>query len=317
MNWRHISRVLLVLGGLASIAAIIGFFWSTPFYKDKRIKIDCYTERMLSFGTKVDSLTVRYKGEIIDDVWKLRFILNNVGMQSVIGSGSSSVLLNNQLVISIDSSYHIISYDINKNDFEANYNQLENSFIIGFRKWKPNEKMQIEVLLTPKNNTGYPLVTVNEREVTGAKLVFNNVDYAKIEDSSNNVDWLINLKLNYPKFIFKIAKYLGLFFFCIFAIAPIVITVQFIQGKITYNNWKKRNWKKFLKELEYSQIPEDERQQYKTKPYNVPKEFHTQFTSIPEAPEPENIGMLILELTIFILFFCPFAVYAMFAWINL
>ena len=128
---------------------------------------------------------------------------------------------------------------------------------------------------------------------------------------------MINLKLNYPKFIFKIAKYLGLFFFCIFAIAPIVITVQFIQGKITYNNWKKRNWKKFLKELEYSQIPEEERQQYKTKPYNVPKEFHTQFTSIPEAPEPENMGMLILELTIFILFFCPFAVYAMFAWINL
>lgn len=317
MKWKYIARVLLVLGGLASIVAIIGFFWSTPFYKEKKIKIDCYTERMLSFGTKVDSLTVRYKGEVIDDVWKLRFVLNNVGMQSVIGSGSSSVLLNNQLVINIDSNYHIISYNINKNDFEANYNQLENSFIIEFRKWKPKEKMQIEVLLTPKNNTGCPLVTVDEREVTGAKLVFNNVDYAKIEDFSDNLDWLTNLKLNYPKFIFKIAKWFGLAVFVLLILTPIVLLVRFIDGKIKYGKWKKMNWKKFLKELENSEIPKEERQQYKTKPYNVPKEFHKQFTSIPEAPDPESIGEFILMLIFCTFLLCPFVVYALFAWINL
>ncbi len=318
MHWNNTKKVLLVLGGLASLATVIAFFWSTPFYKDKKIKIECYTERMLSFGTKVDSLTVQYKGEKIDDVWKLRFVLNNVGMQSVIGSGSSSAILNERLIITIDTNYQVISYNVSKNDFDANYEQSENSFTIMFKKWKPNEMMQIEVLMTPiNNNKDYPSVSFNERDVTGAKVIIHTVDYAKIEDSSNNLDWLINLKMNYPKFIFKFSKWFYLFFFVFFVIAPIVFIVQFIQGKTSYSNWKKRNLKTFLKELENSQIPEDERQQYKLKPYNVPKDYHEQFTSIPEAPDPESIGELLGMVICIIVILCLYAVYALFAWFNL
>lgn len=318
MHWNSTKKILLILGGLASLATVIGFFWSTPFFKEKKIKIECYTERMLSFGTKVDSLTVQYKGEKIDDVWKLRFVFNNVGMQSIIGSGSSSALLNDRLIINIDTNYQVISYNVSKNDLDANYLQTENSFTIMFKKWEPNEMMQIEVLMTPINkNMDYPSISLNEREVTGAKVIFRIVDYAKIEDSSNNLDWLINLKLNYPKFIFKISKWFYLFFFVMFVITPIVFIVQFIRGKTTYSNWKKRNWKRFLKELENSQIPEDERQQYKLKPYNVPKDYHEQFTSIPEAPDPESIGELLGILIILLVFLCFFSVYALFAWFNL
>lgn len=318
MHSNSTKKILLILGGLASLVTVIGFFWSTPFYKEKKLKIECYTERMLSFGTKVDSLTVQYKGEKIDDVWKLRFVLNNVGMQSIVGSGSSSALLNDRLIIDVDTNYQVISYNVSKNDLDASYQKSENSFTIMFKKWKPNEIMQIEMLMTPvNNNKDYPLISVNERDVTGAKVIFHIVDFAKIEDSSNNLDWLINLKLNYPKFLFKIAKYFGLFVFGMFGLVPIILVVQFVQGKKAYNNWKKRNWKQFLIELDNSQIPEEERQHYKHKPYDVPKEFHEQFTSIPEAPEPENIGMLILALLFIILIFYPFLVYALFAWFNL
>ena len=137
MYWNYIKRLLLVLGGIASIVTIIAFFWSTPFYKEKKIKIECHTERMLSFGTKVDSLIVQYKGGKIDDVWKTRIILNNAGMQSIIGSGPSSVLLNDRLILKIDSNYQIISYNVNQNDFGAKYTQSDNSFTLSFKKWKP------------------------------------------------------------------------------------------------------------------------------------------------------------------------------------
>lgn len=191
MYWKYFKNSLLVLGGIASIVTIIAFIWSTPFYKEKKIKIECHTERMLSFGTKVDSLIVQYKGGKIDDVWKTRIILNNAGMQSIIGSGSSSVLLNDRLILKIDSNYQIISYNVNQNDFGANYTQSDNSFKLSFKKWKPNEKMQIEVLLTSLNDKVNPLISVNERDVIGADVIFRNLDLAKIEDSSNNLDWLI------------------------------------------------------------------------------------------------------------------------------
>ena len=319
MYWNFIKKLLLVLGGIASIVAIISFFWSTPFYKERKIKLECHTERMLSFGTKVDSLIVQYNGKRIDDVWKIRVILNNAGMQSIIGSGSSSVLLNDQLILNINSSYQIISYTVNQNDFGAKYKQTNNTFTISFKKWKPNEKMQIEVLLTPiKNNDKvYPSISVNERDVIGADVIFHNLDLAKIEDSSNNLDWLINLKSNYPSFLFKIAKYLGIIIFSMLFFTPIYLIIKFIQGKIKYSKWKKRYWKSFLKELENSQIPKEERQKYKHKPYEVPKEYHSQFTNIPEIPDPDSIAMLIFMLSFSVLMFCPFVVYAFFAWYNL
>ena len=265
LNQKH---TIELLGGLASVATIISFFRSTPFFQEKKIKVDCYSERMLSFGTKVDSLIVQYNGKTIDDVWKLRFVLNNVGMQSIIGSGAYSALLNDRLIMKIDSNYQIISYNIPRNDLDANFQQAENSFTIMFKKWKPNEMMQIEVLATPVvNNKVYPSMSMNERDVTGAKVVVHNVDYAKIEDSSNNLDWLVYLKSNYPRFLFKIAKWVGLFFVVVMCIAPLVLTIQ--------------------------------------------------FTSIPEAPEPESIGMLLIEILVVVLIFGPFIVYGLFAWFNL
>lgn len=318
MFWNNIKNIFITLGGIASLVTIIAFLGSTPFYKENKIKIECRTERMLSFGTKVDSLMVYYKGKKIDDVWKIQVVLNNAGMQSIIGSGFSSALLNDQLILYINSNYQIISYTINRNDLGAKYKQSNNSFTISFKKWKPNEKMQIEVLLTPikdNNNKVYPSIYVNERDVIGADVILHNVDLAKIEDSSNNLDWLINLKLNFPNFIFKIAKYVGLFMLGMFVLAPIILIGQFINNRKKYSNWKKREWRKFLKELEKSQIPNDEKQKYKREPYNVPKEYHLQFTNIPE--DPESFGMAVFQVFIGILIFCPFIVYLLFAWYNL
>ena len=315
MYWKYFKNIIVVLGGMASIVTIIAFVWSIHLNQEKKIKVECHTERMLSFGTKVDSLTVLYKGIKIDDVWKIRIDLNNIGMQSIIGCGSSSAFLNDRLIINIDNNFQIISYSVNKNDFGAKYNQLDNSFAISFKKWKPNEKLQMEVLLSPIKNKEYPLVSINERDIIGADVVFRNLDLAKIEDSSNNLDWLNNLKLNFPSFLFKIAKYVGLFFFSVFCIAPIYYIFDYIKGRLQYSRWKKKNWKRFLKELENSQIPINERQQYKYKPYDVPQEYYLQFTNIPKSPD--SFGMLIWMIVFSVLVFCPFVVYAFFAWYNL
>ena len=309
------KKFFQTLSIIASVVTILVFLGSIFIFKGQRIKIQCHTERMLSFGTKVDSFVVQYKGAKIDDVWKTRIILNNSGKQPIIGCGPSSALLNDRLILNIDTSYQIISYNVSKNDFCAKYKQSENSFIISFKKWKPNEEMQFEVLLTTQNNKVSPSISVNERDVTGADVIFHNLDIATIEESSNNLDWLIDLKSVYPSFLFKIAKYVGLFFFGLFAFTPIIVLVQFIQGQIKYSNWKKKNWKKFLRELGDSQIPIVEREQYKYKPYKVPKEYHLKFTSIPEAPD--SFGMFIYMLIGMSLLFCPFVVYAFFAWFNL
>ena len=62
MYWKYFKNIIVVLGGMASIVTIIAFIWSIHFNQEKKIKVECHTERMLSFGTKVDSLTVLYKG---------------------------------------------------------------------------------------------------------------------------------------------------------------------------------------------------------------------------------------------------------------
>lgn len=315
MLWYYFKRVAPVIAVISCILAIVNTFWGSPFYKNRKIRVDNHSERIISLGDISDSLYVYYKGRNGYNIWKSHVKLENIGKQSILGAGSNSDLLQDTFEIRINNEFELIYFNVIQNDFDALLNQVDNTIKISFKIWNPEETMKIELLLSSTKEKISPIITGNERDIMGTDVQYNNVDVAKIEEQSNNLDWLIILKSTYPNYLFYIIKYLGLIIFIYLFIYPFIYLIGGIRKNYLLGKWKRKYWKSFLVELGNSGIPATEKEKYKKAPYDVPVIYKKYFTNIPSKPDGP---WFILFTTLFIsMFTTPLIIFILFAWNNL
>ncbi len=311
----YFKKIALLIGIVSGILTIVNVFWRSPFYNEKRIKIEHYSELMYLLSDGIDSLQVNYKGNELPNIWKSHIKIENNGLQIIQGVGSNSDILNDTLVLNVNGPFEIINLTMVQNDLEATLEQSENMIFITFKKWVQFEKIRIELLLCSKEDNVIPFISGNERDILGAEIRYNNLDVENLDDSTNNLDWLIKIKSWLPHNLLKIGKYFTMFIIMMFVIFPFYLVFSCISDYFKYKKWKRKYWPLFLKQLETSNIPDSEKEKYKKAPYNIPEVYHKEFSYLPTIV----LGFwpaVLLILYIFI-FFEPLIVYVMFAWYNL
>ncbi len=315
MFWYYLKRIGPVIALIAGLLTIVNVYWGSPFYKSKKITVDNHSERIFSLGDMRDSLYVYYRGSNGYNIWKSNVKIENTGKQPILGVGTNSVLLHDTIEINVNKQFEIISIKTIQNDLEAILDQNSNTINISFKKWKPKELLKFELLLSSKDDKISPMITGNDREILGAEIKYNNVDIAKIEEKSNDLDWLVRLKTIYPNYVFLISKYWGLILFISLFLSPIYFVISGILENVKFGKWKRKCWKTYLVELERSEIPPTEKVKYKKRPFDIPEKYRSSFTNIPPKPE-EPWMLLVLPLFLYILLL-PFFIYILFAWYNL
>ena len=315
MFFYYFKKIALLIGIVSGILTIVDVFWRSPFYNEKRIKIEHYSELMYLLSDGIDSLQVYYKGNELPNIWKSHIKIENNGLQKIHGAGSYSDILNDTLLIRFSDQYEIINYTILQNDLEASLDQTDHVIYVSFKKWNPFEKIKLTVLLSSKEGKLSPTISGNERDIIGAKIQYNNVDVGQIGDSSNDIDWLIELKSWFPIFLIKTGKYFTYFICIIFIIFPFYIIIFTIQDYCNFKKWKRNYWSLFIKELEASGIPVTDKEKYKKAPYNIPKDFQKDFTYLPDSYI--SFGWAVFLFLYLFILFVPMIVYVLFAWNNL
>ena len=311
------NTVQLIFGGIAAIAgivAILSWFQIKPF-NEKEVTAESVVYKLFNLTNKSDSLIVQYKGKSIDNLWKLRFSVRNTGKKSIIGTGETSDIYNDCIKFHLEKGYEIISYNILNDDFLDSLNYANNSFSCYFRKWKVGEKLQFDIWVQSHSANDSPRMILDERSIINPVVETKYTEISELEISGNSLDWLVDLKIKYPKFIFKIAKYVGLILGGMGLIMPLFGLFQAINTTYQYRRWKKRKLRTFYKELEQLNIDPSKKEYYKRNPTEIPEALRHEFSSLP--PVPFNGFIAFITFFIFLVMALGSFVFLLFAWHNL
>lgn len=286
---RLLSIILSVIAAIAGIVSVLSYFQVKPF-NEKEVAVETFVYKLFSLTNKSDSLSVYYKGKSIDNLWRIRLTLKNNGKKNIIGIGEADIV-GNRLKFNLSNGYEIISYEMVQNDFIDSISIKNNQVYCYFRKWKSNEKIQLDILMQSEHITESPSIIFDERNFKSAVVKEKKYDVSEISSKESDFEWLTNLKIKYPHFVFTITKWLMYFFGVIFMAAPIAFIFQGIQSNLQYREWKRKKWKVFLKELDETDLTQEYKDLYKRKPYKVPDQYKHKFTSIPQ--EPDSFGLAV------------------------
>ena len=310
----RLSIIASIIATVAGTVTVLSYFQIKPF-NEKEITSENVVYKLLALTNKSDSLSVEYKGKSIDNLWKLRFSIRNTGKKSLIGIGDPSDIYNNCMRFNLDKDYEVISYNIVVNDFSDSLFYHQNTFSCYFRKWKIGEKLQLDIWVHSPSASNPPHLLLDERSVTNPIIEIKNKEISELETSDNNLDWLVNLKIKYPKVLFKIAKYTGIFFAGLFAIMPLYGLFFVPYTNFKYGRWKRKKMRIFIKELSQTDIDPTKKDYYKRHPYEIPSDLRHKFSSIPESPF--NVIAIVYMFAFFGSIGLAGILFFLFAWYNL
>lgn len=280
---RLLSIILSAIAAIAGIVSVLSYFQIKPF-NDKEVAVETFVYKLFSLTNKSDSLSVYYKGKSIDNLWRIRLTLKNNGKKNIIGIGEADIV-GNRLKFNLSNGYEIISYEMLQNDFLDSIIINNNQVYCYFRKWKSSEKLQLDILTQSEHITTSPSIIFDERNFKSAIVKEKNYDVSEISSKESDFEWLTNLKIKYPHFVFTITKWIMYFFGVMFMAMPVFFFYSVIQTNLQYRKWKREKWNDFIKELDETELTPEYKELYKRKPYKVPDQYKHKFTSIPQEPD--------------------------------
>lgn len=198
---------------------------------NNEIEVKLVSRDLLTRPIEVDGLksSYIYKGHDINKLWKLRYIITNIGNSSIIGIGDHSNLINNHLSIFLTKGYEVLESKVDSDNFViSNDNQ---KLTLKFLQWKTNEPVEILLYLSQLENSTAPEIHINEREIIDGK-----VSYTSLASKEKQKHYLYEYLPEYPVLFLK--------WFMIIAYGLIVLIIPFglastIWTSAKYNNWKK------------------------------------------------------------------------------
>ncbi|GJQ04004.1 hypothetical protein [Capnocytophaga canimorsus] len=311
------KSLISILGIITATITIISFVLSNPFILSKELNFKIYTEKILFIENKSDSISIRLGKNEIENIWKIKFLMTNSGKDIIVGKGSFSDVYNDTIKISVESPFEVFSYRLINNDVEGDISFTNNNtFNISFHKWNPNEKVEMEALLSNyKNNYLIPNVYINDRDLIRIKTTTNSINLNELT-FNNDLNWLIIIKSYIPNFILKIFKYFTMFMGFAFCTAPFYVIYTSISSNIMYAKWHKKHIRKFIKELSSLNLTNELVTKYKSKPYSIPNDLKNCFSMrIPE--KPETFWGTLFPVIFSIFAFCPYFIIVLFVYYHL
>lgn len=206
-----IFKPILWIAAIATISSVFLQFQSS----NNEIEAKLITQTLLTAPIEVDGLhsSYTYKGKKIRRLWSLKYLLTNIGDQSIVGTGEKSSLINNELKLNINENYQILESVSGSSEFSLT--NRANVLFLSFLQWHSGESVEVSLYLSEKNAQEPPSIFINEKELLNGKIV-----YALLVDNENDriflykylpsrlvdfLKWLVIIVLGLLAFLMPIA----------------------------------------------------------------------------------------------------------------
>lgn len=264
MKYKRLVTLLSIIGSIASLIGLIYIFYPS---KGNNIKLDFVLssyDNLTVFNNVVEpeiKAQFEYKGNKIDNLWKLNVVLKNVSDKTIIGDGQLKNIMSKDLLFFIKDGFQIIDKKLIISDFNHSLSIIGYDTIkLDFSQWRTGEKIEYsfyvtsDTLINPNIDMFYQ---PKDRQIVDGDIVFLNDIQVKEQVLISNKLGKPTKKFTYVLFII-LASILTLAFFIIIISNPV--------GYVLRNNWNKKFLNKYnehiIKNLPYS------KESYLNKPEN-------------------------------------------------
>ena len=273
----------------AAIIAIISFIWNLSPPKSI-IEVKTISSENLTNIPSMEGLSAvyKYKNDSINSLWKLHYIISNVGDKTIIGRGNSKNIINENLQLSLCKDFKILECKTSKTPFEIIKNK--NELIISFLQWRKEENLELILYAEELNKGKVPTLKINDREILDGEVV-----YTSLQENTKGKAPLITYIPSPYKYIII---FIGLIVFGMLVLfAPASWADEFLKW-IRYNRWKKSEeelYNKWLNDL----ISENKISSY-LKPNELPEKYWSLYPHtkpvISKGFGSYTLGMLIIAI---------------------
>lgn len=205
------EKIFSYIGKLATIVTIIGGCVAIYFaFHEKQIKLDVQTSSAENLTTHkaTQDLSVKYYFQDsleVHNLWRMQWVIRNIGDQTIIGTGTESHLFNNGLPFSFTDSCQIISLQMTGN----NNNAILQPSRIWFQQWRRNEYVELTAFI---ESVKQPEILLSNRDVIDSEISYSQYS----PESTANKSYIIEY---FPRWINKTLMMIYYFFWGIILIA--------------------------------------------------------------------------------------------------
>ena len=189
------KTIKLIFTYLAGFATVVGFgltLYLQFFHKDTTIlEVKSIDNVQLTNTESVEDLTIKYLYQDsieVSNIWKIRYVISNVGSKTIIAKGNNNNILYEYLPILIKDSVKILSLNIAAN-FPINTQQENNTILLDFKQWKESEYIDVVALVENKSNVN-PFISIDERDIIDAKINYTEYKPTEINENKKIIDYL-------------------------------------------------------------------------------------------------------------------------------
>ncbi len=275
-----IFTLIIVIGAIATIISTL-----LQFQNPNKIEVKLITQTLLTAPIEVDGLhsSYTYKDKKIHRLWSLKYLLTNIGNESIVGTGEKSSLINNKLKLNVNKNYHILE---SVSSPEFNLTNRDNALFLSFLQWHSGESIEVSLYLSEKNAKEPPSISINERELLHGKIV-----YSLLASNKNDRGFLYKYL---PIILVDFLKWFVIIMLVLFAFAIPIVAIAAITRHSEYKKWKKDNSTAINKLIESdNSIPTD------LKDWNQ-NHWNTLNIKTPKIPN-DNIRDTIIVLSIILI----------------
>lgn len=290
-NFANIIAILTI-----SITAI-GFYLEHE-KRSPTIEVKTIIEDKLTGLPVVDGLQASYKynGNDVKSLWKLHYIISNVGNEILIGEGSKKNIIKNNISFSLGSKFKILEFNKHNSDSPFSIQIEGNDVSISFLQWRPQESFELILYAEQLEKVGIPELKTNEREIINGKVI-----YSSLQDINNKK----SLYSTFPIYIQSILYWIAMLFYgLLIFVMPIVWLTEFIK-KVKFKSWENSNFS-YYKDWVETLVNNGDIQSYLS-PKELPSHLWEEFEKEKPSSIPDNdfSNMTIGTIFIVVLFSIP------------
>ena len=195
-------KIISIFGVVFGI--FVGVFTLYQYSRDDTVKLEIKTidKTLLTKIPEIENLTVEYKYQdsLVNNLWRIRYVISNVGSKTVIGKGNNKNLLFDCLPISIYDSVKILSIEIDDKNFPISLNAKENIVNLDFKQWKKSEFIDIIAIVENLGKTT-PFISIDYQDIIGAEIFFSEFNPTEKNVNRKFIEF-------FPKVLIDILKWI-------------------------------------------------------------------------------------------------------------
>lgn len=260
--WLKLERLGLIFAVVASLSTVVGLAIQMRS-ENRSVEIQVASADHLTELPSVGGLEgdFTYNGVPVTDLWRLRLILSNSGNTSLVGEGSNSMLLADDIEIALPEDSTLLDVSPATGEFYDLIQTAENRLSLRFTQWRPGEEFHVVAHLAtdPPVDTP-PLPSVPGRPIIDGEVLMTDRASAGSHTPRRVIDYL-------PAPVALTGKILGGVLVAPIGIAALILSAAAPISYLKSIAWKILHRKALAAHLDSLEIEGKEREELRKRPW--------------------------------------------------